>query len=74
MYEKDALNLYRNLIKKPVAVDRNRCAPQCRLCSFHRPEFKYRRCLFAVCPYGKDDTAVFRRHPLRGDSFSKQGR
>ena len=35
-------------------------------CYYH-PDFKYRRCLYAKCPYGKPDNEVFRQKPLRTD-------
>ena len=41
-----------------------RSAPSCSLCSFLRPEFRYRKCLFAKCPYGKDNK-VFRGRPSK---------
>ena len=36
----------------------------------YHPDFKYRRCLYATCPYGKPDSEVFRQKPLRWDKFS----
>ena len=38
--------------------------PICRLCTYYQPQFRYRRCLFAACPYGKGPEAVFRNKPL----------
>ena len=40
-----------------------RDAPCCRMCPFFQTEFRYRKCLFVKCPYGKE-TIVFRRSPL----------
>ena len=41
----------------------------CAHCPHSSPDFKYRQCQFAKCPYGmKDD--VFRWKPLRRDKFS----
>ena len=51
MRENGGLNFYRNLMKHEVTVDRNKTAPRCRNCCYFRPDFKYRRCLFATCPY-----------------------
>lgn len=55
MRENGGLNFYRNLMKHEVTVDRNKTAPRCRNCCYFHPDFKYRRCLFATCPYGKTD-------------------
>ena len=31
--------------------------------------FRYRRCLFSACPYGKDRNTAFRRKPLRKEKI-----
>lgn len=41
----------------------------CKRCVYYRPDFKYRRCQFSRCPYGKQ-TDVFRQKPLKRDKFS----
>ena len=41
----------------------------CAHCLYYRPDFKYRRCQFTRCPYGKDKD-VFRKKPLKRDKFS----
>lgn len=41
----------------------------CAHCLYYRPDFKYRRCQFTRCPYGKDKE-VFRKKPLKRDKFS----
>ena len=41
----------------------------CVRCSFCRPEFKYRNCLFSSCPFGAEKY-VFRKKPLKRDRFS----
>lgn len=41
----------------------------CKRCVYYRPDFKYRRCQFSRCPYGKQ-TDVFRQKPLKWDKFS----
>jgi hypothetical protein len=38
----------------------------------YHPDFKYRKCLFSTCPYGKQDKDIFRRKPLSKDRFSIQ--
>ncbi|WP_242622674.1 replication initiator protein A [Lachnoclostridium sp. Marseille-P6806] len=40
----------------------------CDSCYYH-PEFKYRKCLFATCPYGKPEKEYFRQKPLPMDEF-----
>ena len=67
-----SLNFYRNLMKRDVPVDRNKTAPKCRQCCYYHPDFKYRKCLFSTCPYGKQDKDIFRRKPLSKDRFSIQ--
>ncbi len=39
---KTIVNTVKNQISKPVEVDRNKTAPQCRNCAYYHPEFKYR--------------------------------
>ena len=70
MPEKD-LRAYSKLLREPVKADRNKSAPKCRMCPYYHPDFKYRRCLFAACPYGNGDDAVFRAEPLMSDRFSR---
>lgn len=70
MRETEDLIFYRKLMKYEVSVDRNRTAPRCRQCCYFHPDFKYRHCLFATCPYGKTDKEVFRKKPLFRDRFS----
>ncbi|MBR0392362.1 MAG: hypothetical protein IJK38_08585, partial [Oscillospiraceae bacterium] len=55
MYAENAkLNRCKKLLEAPVTVDRNKEPPKCRLCKYYQPDFRYRRCLFSACPYGKD--------------------
>ena len=51
MREKDDLKFYRKLMKHEVSVDRNKTAPRCKNCCYYHPDFKYRRCLYSICPY-----------------------
>lgn len=60
MRENGGLNFYRNLMQCEVNPDRNKTAPKCKRCCYYHPEFKYRKCLFATCPYGKPDKDYFR--------------
>ena len=62
MYVNNAkLNRCKKLLETPVKVDRNKEPPQ--------PDFRYRRCLFSACPYGKDRNTAFRRKPLRKEKI-----
>jgi len=61
----DRLNHCRKQMAIGARLDRNRQPPRCRLCPFYQPEFRYRRCLFSICPYGKGSGAVFRKNPLK---------
>ncbi len=72
MRENGSLNFYRNLMKRDVPVDRNKTAPKCRQCCYYHPDFKYRKCLFSTCPYGKTEKEIFRHKPLSKDRFSVQ--
>lgn len=62
------LDRCRNLMKLPPKPDRNRQPPQCRLCEYYQPEFRYRKSLYACCPYGKKD-GIFREVPLKKEKF-----
>ena len=59
MRENGGLNFYRNLMKHEVTVDRNKTAPRCRNCCYFHPDFKYRRCLYSICPYGKPEKGTY---------------
>ena len=63
------LNRCIKLLETPPKVDRNKEPPKCRLCPYYQPEFRYRKCLYATCPYGKDCNAAFRRKPLRSEKI-----
>ena len=63
------LNRCMKLLETPVKVDRNKEPPRCRLCPYYQPDFRYRRCLFSACPYGKDRNTAFRRKPLRKEKI-----
>ena len=70
MYADNAkLNRCKKLLETPLKVDRNREPPKCRLCPYYQPDFRYRRCLFSACPYGKDRNTAFRRKPLRKEKI-----
>lgn len=62
---------YEKLMKEVPAAPGASCkAPaSCRRCPYFRPEFKYRSCLYARCPYGADRD-VFRKKPHKRDMFS----
>ena len=70
MRENDVkLNRCKKLLASPPKVDRNREPPKCRLCPYYQPEFRYRKCLYAACPYGKDHNIAFRKRPLRSEKI-----
>lgn len=66
--EKTVLNTIRKQMETPPEVDRNKTAPLCRNCPYYHPEFKYRKCLFSTCPFGKSEKCIFRNRPLAIDS------
>ena len=41
----------------------------CAHCLYYRPDFKYRRCQFTRCPYGKDKTDIINTEYSDTDSF-----
>ena len=63
----------KKLMETPPKVDRNRTPPPCRICPCYQPEFRYRKCLYAVCPYGKKPSSYYRRHPLRAEKLITGG-
>ncbi len=67
------LNLCRKLLETPPKVDRNKEPPKCRCCPYFQPEFRYRKCLFSTCPYGKDRSTPFRKKPLRVEKIVAGG-
>lgn len=73
MREKGEQDRFRRLTEVKVVVDHNKAVPRCGRCPYHHPDFKYRRCLYATCPYGKTDADVFRKKPLRTDKYSGGG-
>ena len=44
----------------------DRAPDSCKLCPYHRPDFKFRTCLYAHCPY-KKQVNVFRSTPEKWD-------
>ena len=71
--ENARLNGYRQLLESQPKVDRNKEPPKCRLCPYYQPEFRYRKCLYAVCPYGKDRKAPFRKRPMKAEKIVTGG-
>ena len=65
----------KKLLKAPVKRDRNRTPPKCRLCIYYQPQFRYRTCLFSICPYGKSRNTAFRKKPLSEEKIiGRKGR
>ena len=73
MRERGEQRRFRRLTEVKVVVDHNKAVPRCGLCPYHHPDFKYRKCLYATCPYGKTDAEVFRKKPLRIDKYAGGG-
>ena len=74
MRENDVkLNRCKKLLATQPKVDRNREPPKCRLCPYYQPEFRYRKCLYADCPYGKTHNTAFRNRPLRSEKIVAGG-
>ena len=71
--ENARLNGYRKLLVSQSKVDRNKEPPKCRLCPYYQPEFRYRKCLYATCPYGKERNTAFRRRPLKSEKIVAGG-
>ena len=44
----------------------DRAPDSCKLCPYYRPDFKFRTCLYAHCPY-KKQINVFRSIPEKWD-------
>ena len=44
----------------------DRAPDNCKLCPYYRPDFKFRTCLYAHCPY-KKQVNVFRSTPEKWD-------
>ena len=66
--EKTLLNTIKKQMETPPEADRNKTAPLCRNCAYYHPEFKYRKCLFSSCSFGKSEKCIFRNRPLPIDS------
>ena len=49
---------------------RNTKQPRCCRCEYFQPRFRFRRCLFARCPYGKQE-GIFREKPLKKEFWYK---
>ena len=68
--QKTVVNKVKKQLTKPVEIDKNKTAPSCKNCPYFHPEFKYRTCLFSICPFGKSQKCIFRSRPLLEDGFS----
>ena len=49
---------------------RNARPPRCCRCEYFQPRLRFRRCLFALCPYGKQE-GIFREKPLKKEFWYK---
>ena len=59
---------YEALMKKSRKTAGGEKPPSCAKCQYYQPDFKFRKCLHARCPYGRD-TEVFRKRPLKKDKI-----
>ena len=60
---KTVVNTVKNQMSKPVPENIKKSFQKCMNCMYFHPEFAYRRCLYAHCPYGKDEKEVFQPFP-----------
>lgn len=65
-------NSFQKLMRKATQIDKNTSGPNCGQCWYYHPEFRYRRCLYATCLYGKGNEVVFRKKPLRYEKYPKR--
>ena len=70
---RDRLNRCKNLLASPPQVDRNKTPPKCRCCPYFQPDFRYRKCLYASCPYGKNCNTASRKRPLKAEKIVMGG-
>ncbi len=62
---------YEALIRKSKQDGTEKKPVSCAKCVYYQPDFKYRKCLYARCPYQKV-ADVFRKQPLKKDRIAKQ--
>jgi hypothetical protein len=74
MHENEAkLNRCKRLLENPPKVDRNKVPLRCGICPYFQPDFRYRKCLYASCPYGKGSNDLFRKRPLKEEKIVAGG-
>ena len=59
---------YEALMKKSRKAAGGEKPPSCAKCQYYQPDFKFRKCLHARCPYGRD-AEVFRKRLLKKDKI-----
>ena len=59
---------YESMVKKARKTGIGEKPPSCAKCQYYQPDFKYRKCLYARCPYQRD-TEIFRKRPLKKDKI-----
>ena len=59
---------YESMIKKAQKTGIGEKPPSCAKCQYYQPDFKYRKCLYARCPYQRD-TEIFRKKPMKKDKI-----
>ena len=69
---KTIINTVKNQMSKPLPAHIRRSFQRCMDCMYFHPEFAYRRCLYAVCPYGKDEKEVFTVFPRMSEEHMER--
>lgn len=64
---------YEKLVRESQkAKDPEKKPPSCAKCRYYQPEFRYRKCLYARCPYQRE-TDIFRKRPMKRDKIPNPG-
>ena len=56
--------------QSPEPGNGRKAPPSCLKCPYYQPDFKYRTCLYARCPF-RQDINVFRKRPRRLDPLGR---
>ena len=66
------VNTVKNQMSGRIPISVMKSFQRCKDCMYFHPEFAYRRCLYANCPFGKDEKEVFQPYPRRkGERMSR---
>ena len=72
MPEAMSLKCYKHMMRTSFIPDCNVFPPKCSCCLYYQPKFRYRRCLYALCPYGKESNCAFRKKPLKKEKIIRR--